>query len=391
MNFLNWKIRKKQMKEKNTLKILQILLVAALLFPLVSAEFWACFTDGQRIDFCNPKVPDRTCGSSYGCEFCMNAYNDVDNCFNQGNWMVCMGIPRECADITDTGSMEVDGEAPVIDLRNPLEGELYTSRSIIFDIGLDEKADIYYIENHESRPRWKRICSDCYSYGKRRSFDEGQNDLTIKAVDVVGNEAFEDVSFFIDSKKPKISKTEPRRGFADGNFQVQFTESNPETLILYYEDQQKQLDIENDCYEDRGKYYCDTYVDLSAYDGQEIEYYFTLEDIAGNVVESRHLYLDVDTTSPILNNPDSFWSQGEGRYSKYIYFNFNITEENFEEVSYIDYSDSRPRWRRLGSRLRDGECSKKKSFRRGLHTLDIQIIDEAGNAIAKRIEFLVDY
>ena len=33
----------------------------------------------------------------------------------------------------------------------------------------------------------------------------------------------------------------------------------------------------------------------------------------------------------------------------------------------------------------------KKSFSKGHHVLDIQIIDEAGNAISYRIDFDVDY
>jgi len=100
--------------------------------------------------------------------------------------------------------------------------------------------------------------------------------------------------------------------------------------------------------------------------------------------------LDVDTQFPVLENPDDFWEQGEGKKNKYIYFNFEVDEENFDEITYIDWNDRRPRWRRLCSRLKNGVCEKKKSFRRGGHEVDIQIMDEAGNAVStERLEFWV--
>ena len=42
--------------------------IILVLISFVSAEFWACLSKGQILDFCNPKTPDRTCGSSYGCD-----------------------------------------------------------------------------------------------------------------------------------------------------------------------------------------------------------------------------------------------------------------------------------------------------------------------------------
>ena len=57
-------------------------------------------------------------------------------------------------------------------------------------------------------------------------------------------------------------------------------------------------------------------MDLEDYDGQVIDYTFELEDIAGNIgVQRRPVSLEVDTTFPVLNNPESFWEQGEGEAS----------------------------------------------------------------------------
>ena len=73
------------------------------------------------------------------------------------------------------------------------------------------------------------------------------------------------------------------------------------------------------------------------------------------------------------------------------YFYFNITEENLDEIGYIDNEDRKPRFRRLCSRLKNGICEKKKTFRRGYHNLDIQITDKAGNQIGYNIDFEIDY
>ena len=215
-------------------------------------------------------------------------------------------------------------------------------------------------------------------------------------MDVVGNEFISDpITFTIDSRDPRIYRTEPRRGFADGDFEVQFKEDNPEELVLHYgvsEDmRQEVLDIEDDCSLERGKYFCDVSVQLGDYDGQEIEYYFTLTDIAGNTDESKVNKLNVDTTFPVINN-DPIFTQGEGRYERYIYLDINVTEENLDEVfySYIDDRD-RLRERRLCSRLKDGVCEKRVVFRNGHYDLTISVIDEAGNSLGIPISFDVDY
>lgn len=380
-------------------KKIGILSIAVMLLMVVSvvsvnAEFWSCFSKGDDIDYCNPLVQDRSCGATL-CQYCMHSYDEVEGCYNQGNYPVCLNLDQEDCIFGGGGAGEVDGEAPELTINYPEEGEVYTSRSTLLDLYLNEEADVYFLDNIHGRGRWSRVCSNCEDYSRKRSFKEGFNDLTFKAVDDNGNEAFVNKSFYIDSRAPRIRKTEPRRGFANGYFTAQIDELNPIELILNYGNletgMREQIVDLDDCYEDRRKINCDTIVNLEDYDGEEIEYWFELEDMAGSVGVSRTLGLDVDTTYPILDNPESFWEQGEGRYSRYVYFEFNITEENLDGITYIDQSESRPRERRLCSRLRDGVCKSRKSFRRGDHALDIQITDEAGNSIGKRIEFNVDY
>jgi len=91
-------------------------------------------------------------------------------------------------------------------------------------------------------------------------------------------------------------------------------------------------------------------------------------------------------------NAESFWEQGEGKYARYVYFDINIDEINFDEVVYF-YEDSKGKLRekRLCSRLKDGRCIAKKSFRDGEVLLNIQINDEAGNYEVGVVGLDVDY
>jgi len=302
------------------------------------------------------------------------------------------------------GETEFDVEAPKLTINSPLQDFVYNSRSVLFNITSNEPCSLYYIDNINGRGRWSRLGSNIQSYSRKISLKDGHNNITIKAVDINNNEREYSLQFYVDSQKPKIRATEPRSGFISSPFYVQFQEENPESLVLNYGNsitgyREKQLDLGNDCYEDRGRQYCETEVPLEDYDGEEIEYYFELTDIAENIDISKIVKLQVDTTAPdLLNdnvvpgNPDSFWTQGVGRYARYIYFDLNIQEKNFDEVTYT-YTDSRGRLKekRLCSRLKDGKCTTKQSFSRGHYNLNIQITDEAGNSIAKGIEFNVDY
>ena len=368
---------------------LAFFLIIIISVSFVSAYKRLCLTYGQSIP--SDENPRYTCWHD-SCQICV-----TDNNYPGVN-------PRHCNKIKGCellGETIVDEDPPELTINSPVNDFIYNSRKVLFDIESNEPCSMYYLDNINGRGRWKRICSNCQSYSRTRSFKDGLNNITIKARDRNGNFVEYQRYFYVDSKKPKIRRTSPRKGFVNTAFEVQFSEENPVSLILYYgnvlsgyEEAELNVDIESietDCYINKKRYYCSVDVELDDYDGQNIKYWFELEDIAGSTATSRPISLSVDTVAPvIINNPDSFWTQGEGKKNKYIYFNIDITEENFDEVSYIDWNDRRPRWRRLCSRLKNGICKKKKSFRKGEHVVDIMISDEAGNAVSERVEFGVE-
>ncbi len=269
--------------------------------------------------------------------------------------------------------------------------DLFDNRRILLNLETTEEVDeiVYTYFDSRGRLREKRLCRNCDEYNRKVSFSDGTYKLTFKAIveDVTIDE--ESVSFLVDSKDPRISKTSPTRGFSDGNFYVEFKEDNPENLTLYYGNsiRTQELDIEKDCSEIRGKHSCKVWVNLTDFDNQKIEYWFELEDIAGNKDESKKREVDVDMTSPVLNNPDDFWEMGTGRYDDYVYFDMSITEMNFDKVvlSY-DYR-GKTKEKRLCSRLRYGKCEKKFKLREKYTNYQLIIRDDAGNSDSRDISF----
>jgi hypothetical protein len=125
-------------------------------------------------------------------------------------------------------------------------------------------------------------------------------------------------------------------------------------------------------------------VDLSDYNGQDIEYYFLIQDIAGNIVKSKINKVLVDTKAPKIKNPLDFFEVS----GNYVYFKIEIEETNLAKIEYKDYNEKIPKWKSLCSKLNKyGFCTKKVSFKGYYPELSIKVSDKAGNAIEKNIGF----
>lgn len=373
--------------------IISSVLTLLIVIPSVSAtnEFWACVNKGERINYCNNYKPSETCSDNGGCQYCMSVYRESENCYIHGSWPKCLQLDPECSGIGGGGG-NVDGEFPSLTLYSPLNNSLHTSRSVQFKFSVNELSDVYYLDLINGRGRWTRVCTDCTSYDRTRRFSEGLNNLMIRVKDLAGNENYTEVSFFVDSRTPRIKKTEPKKGFSDGTFKSEIDEENPKNLTLYYgvvgNMKSKRLDLNSDCYMEKTRQFCETNVNLAMFNNQDIEYYFVLIDIVGNVDESKHVVVTVDNSPPVLNNPGNFWAQGEDTENEFIFFNMDITEPNFDEV-YYSYVDTRGRLRemKICSRLKEGICERRVSFRNGHWDLTVSILDDAGNSVGFPVSF----
>lgn len=275
-------------------------------------------------------------------------------------------------------------------VHSPLNWSLYNSKRVRFNITTTKEVEkIEYINWIERRPRWKRLCRRCDEYGfsrkKTKTLKEGWNNITIRATGEFGNvEA--NITLFIDSKKPRISRTRPRRNSVinGSEFYIKYTEDNLQEIILFWNPNKT---LEN-CTSGRNQE-CITSANLSDFDGQWIKYWFEVSDQI-NTEESRKTRVFVDTTLPVLTVSSPV--NGADHTSRKVPFNLTVSED--VTLEYRDNSARKPRWRRLCSRC-DGYGDEKrirtKSFKKGHHDIEIRATDKAGNSDIKELSFDIDY
>ena len=364
------------------------LLFGIFLLTLASAEFWACFERGQAINYCNPKTPDRVCRNGV-CLYCMSSRNQTGNCYNQGNFNACNNIAPTCTEMNGT-EQGIDAEPPVLTILNPTEGGIYSAKSVLVNILSSERADIFYRDNDRRTPRPTRLCRNCMSYEKKQNFNEGENNITFIGIDATGNNVSYNINFLIDSKKPKILNVFPKRGFTSGDFNLKFKEENPVSLYFYYGNIDSgflshQLAINNDCSNEEEKYSCETNVDLSQFNNNEISYWFNVTDIAGSSDANKPVELQVDTTPPIIDYLNYTIR------TNHLNLEMKVTEENFDLISYMDNSAPEPKWKTLCASLnKEGICRKQITLEKGDHDIDIQVKDKGGNIAAQNLDVVIN-
>jgi len=269
----------------------------------------------------------------------------------------------------------------------------YSSRRVQFNITLSEEGRLEYINYNDRRPRWRRICSSCEEYGysskRTKSMKEGENNVSIKLTDQFGIMEEQNISLFVDSKKPRISRTYPRRNKVTNgsDFSIKYTESNVEEIELFFNSSNLSSRIElYNCSSGRNQE-CSIRIDVSDYDGQVIDYYYNITDTVRTVSSRLVKKVLVDTTDPNITINIPLNDSVSGRR---VQLNITVSEEVLLE--YYDDNTYRPRWRRLCSRCDEyGESRiRKKSFYfTGQHNVLIRATDKAGNTDVKEVSFTV--
>lgn len=350
------------------------------------------FNDDGFAEECDENFEVESCGLGVGeCSF-GEIRKECNGCM-WGEWgecdapqpanEICDGKDNNCDGFTDEGDVCL---TPLTIFVNSPFDDLFDSRKVQLNITLSQRADeLSFIDYSDIRPKEKRLCKNCLGYGfdkaKFQSFKEGFHNLTFFAKSD-GASTSQGVLFVIDSKVPKILRVDPRGGLASGEFYVQFAEENPVELALYVNDLPNPVSLDN-CLLDNGKYSCMFEKDLGIYDGQEIIYYFALKDAAGRSAESKKTSLEVDTTKPSIND---FSYVVDGRK---VEFKLNLTEKNFKEAGYVDLLDPKQKYIRICSRLSNGLCAVKKTFKIGQHVLEVSVFDSAGNTALRNVEFVI--
>lgn len=269
-------------------------------------------------------------------------------------------------------------ETPALSLTiNSPENETYGQKRVPINVSLNGTVKILeYIDYRDSNPKFKTLCKDCNESGflgnKTRTFDEGQNIFGVRATDYFGQINEANITFFGDSIAPKISRIEPSKGkFTNGSdFFIRYTEENVAEVLLSFN---PVIDITSECNDGGKNQECSFEVNLTGYDGQEIEYLVNITDISGKKASSKLTKVNVDTTKPVVN----YFNYSIDK--KNVNFIFNVTEVNFDEISYFDWDSNKPVEKKLCSNLKNQVCEKKVSFKEGNHNLSMVVKDKAGN------------
>ncbi len=248
-------------------------------------------------------------------------------------------------------------------------------------------SSFYYARGLDTRNPWILLCKNVEECVRNVNLKEGENTLQIKIVDAEGVSDIYSKQISVDSKRPVITKTLPVKGFMSKglvDFNVAFTEENPKSVILHYgnniEGFKETSLVLSSCTSEGSKYSCMKQVDLSAFDGKEVAYWFAVEDEAGNIAGSQSAsakvsYLSVDATDPIIED------YSYSLVGRSLNIAFEITESNFKKVSYKDDADRVPRFRNLCSHLVTGRCTASIVLPRGEHSISFEVEDKAGNVV----------
>lgn len=239
---------------------------------------------------------------------------------------------------------------------------IYTRQRFYVEINTTRKSKVDIIDM--TRVEGKNLCMHCNYIKKMMLFNEGFNDILIKSA-VAGEVESERISFFIDTKKPRIIKTMPLQNqFASGEFRIIYDENNLDKVELFYGEKDTLNSVELNC--ESGKKECFTSIDLGDYEGKSIYFWFSLTDIAKNVVNSSKTKVYVDNKKPVINLLDYTFDNG------FYNIEIGVSDYNFFRIVYLDSGKEKL----FCSSLRDGTCSRKLKLN---DNLIIKVIDRAGN------------
>jgi len=113
-------------------------------------------------------------------------------------------------------------------INSPINNSNHSEKRILLDIQTNEEVEnLKYKDLEDNNPKLRRLCRDCNKYNRTKTFKDGPHNLLIQAItDDDEILATNQVSFFIDSKEPKIYDFAPE----DGNvipgslFEIEYTE-----------------------------------------------------------------------------------------------------------------------------------------------------------------------
>ena len=360
---------------KLTIIVLLTTLVLSVLPFVNSATYvvddeyhWACLTHGDKLVTYSC---DHDC-----CRVCQkNGYTYPEN--------RCSGSPCSCE-----GAHAGDLEDPVITLTLPVDNFVSGTRSVDFMLDVDEDVSLYYKDSADERRGFRKLCSSCKKFDDKISFVDGPHTITLQAVDYNSNDAEETVSFFVDSRKPRIKKILPKaKGYTNGTFIVEYDEDNLEKITLVYDQGFGPVSVVRENCPSGAKQQCTFFV--PGMSNLPLNYSFIVEDVISTVQSKEVKAVNVDTEVPVMSVIEPYiTTYGTNTYSGSVLFDVDVSEEiTLEYLDYVEGSTRIPKWYKLCSKC--DNYYKKRYLAKGNHNMIIRATDLAGNSDQSSVSFTV--
>lgn len=242
----------------------------------------------------------------------------------------------------------------------------------------------YSLDGHN----FVKLCKNCDHYDQTKTFSDGAHTIIAKAT--LGTETdTETRNFLVDTDAPKIKTILPKNGAilkGDPDFYIKYTEANIVKLSLFWKEASaliyNEVDMTGLCPSGENRE-CSKHIDLSAYDGHDIKFFFQITDpIAMHTANSNQNTITIDDTSPVV----TISSPLNGTISPSTKFLLSVSTN--EKVDKLEYSTD-------GSKFK-GLCNDCKNYAKstnlpdGNHVITIKATDYAGNEGYGSVHFFVD-
>ncbi len=338
--------------------------------------YWECTRQGEQSQgnfwgqFSPSLEPNGICTASC-CILCVS--RSISNCSGGSAKPMCSCSQGASADSTP----------PELIVSSPLQNSIYQKRAVDFNLSSSEVVKMQYLDNNAPQKGYKQLCSKCTAFNRKVSFSEGLNDVTIRATDNAQNTNEKRVIFFVDSKKPRISKAEPKNGkYGNGTFKIDYNEENLNSLTLFYRastESEYQSLTTNEC--ESGKRASCT-LNIPNMQNGDLFYYPEIEDIVGRKASYKEQKIKIDTINPEINLDQSLLVQPL-EFSRKLPLKLKVSEK--VTLTYEDLNDIRSRPKILCKNC--NSYDRSLTFRQGTHNLKIVSVDNAGNSDVESLIF----
>ncbi|MFP4609090.1 MAG: Ig-like domain-containing protein, partial [Candidatus Aenigmatarchaeota archaeon] len=276
--------------------------------------------------------------------------------------------------VTST-TFDIDPENPQLKVVSPGSDTVFdTDKVSVAWSGHDQHSGLSHIEVRLNDGEWIDVgISSSYTF---TGLEDGTHTATVKAIDNVYHESYDEVSFTVDTVPPQLSISSPEQGaiYDDGEVTVEWQGSSETTDMDHYE-----VRLDNGAWEDVGLDESYTFGDLD--DGNHLVYVRAIDGAGHTTTET--VSFTVDSVAPELEvlapEDGELFAENE----------VTVTWDSSDDGSGISHHEVRldeGEWRDVGT----SSLYTFKTLEEGEHVVEVRVTDEAGHTNEGEVSFTVD-